>query len=148
VGNTVDLQSLGILSDCHRHGWQRRGATAARGRYQSAPPCTCCDLDHVVLDPVQITFTLDCWDRSKIKKEGCDLIWKVAEQRNISHIQTPYTLRFHASMTKSKFSGAWNEVKDRMKQKYPGLTDRDLGCAARKDKDQLTGPPRKLRRMR
>jgi len=38
-GSTGNLRSLRILSHCHGKGWQRRGATAARGRFQSAPPC-------------------------------------------------------------------------------------------------------------
>ena len=40
VGSTEGLRSPMIFSQCHAHGWQRRGATAARGRYHTAPPCS------------------------------------------------------------------------------------------------------------
>ena len=50
-----DLRSSRMLSHSHGQGWQRRGATAARGRYQSAPPCACRDLHNVTLDSNQIT---------------------------------------------------------------------------------------------
>ena len=39
-----------------RRGWQRRGVTAARGRYHTAPPCACRRPPNVVLHPNQFTF--------------------------------------------------------------------------------------------
>jgi len=36
---SAEFEERRIFSHCHGQGWQRRGATAARGRFQSAPPC-------------------------------------------------------------------------------------------------------------
>jgi uncharacterized protein YjbJ (UPF0337 family) len=41
-------------------------------------------------------------------------------------------------MNKSQFKGSWNEVKGKLKQKYPQLTDDDLTYAEGKD-DELIG---------
>jgi len=38
VANAEGVRSPEMLSHCHGQGWQRRGATAARGRYHTAPP--------------------------------------------------------------------------------------------------------------
>ena len=43
VAIAESVRSPMIFSHCHAHGWQRRGATAARGRYHTAPPCACRD---------------------------------------------------------------------------------------------------------
>ena len=38
MGSAESVRSPKIVSRCHGEGWQRRGATAARGRYHTAPP--------------------------------------------------------------------------------------------------------------
>jgi len=38
VTTAESVRSPRIPCRCHGHGWQRRGATAARGRYHTAPP--------------------------------------------------------------------------------------------------------------
>jgi len=49
-------------------------------------------------------------------------------------------------MPKFEPKSTWNDIKEKMKQKYPGLTDRDLGCPESKDNGLTAGSPKRQRR--
>ena len=46
--------------------------------------------------------------------------------------------------TKLKITGNWNELKTKLKQKYPNLTDEDLAYSAGKEDELLTRLSKKL----